>query len=523
MFLSLVSPTTFTLFAFTLSFLVSVFCSPSVLAQKFRPAPNHAICSAFIEGRGFYILGGLKGENFMLDLSISWNASDPVYKKLQGGPKVMGRPCATTNDELFMMFNGIGYLHNLSSGSWGNIHNDNIDYNPYSGLGEIAVIDPETRTAYFPANELDGDGNGIAMLSVDLKTGAFNTSDHDIYVSEGIHVVVWNAYLKSMLVIHALYPPDIFTPSKVSQSSTGWDIMDDGQKPDVIIGWACGASALGGTKMIFLEKWGPVYIWDVVKTTWKKGPLGPKLEETSCAVSGDQFILWGGYTGENETLSDKTYIYNMKTDKWASRYIASPLQPITITATAPRILQPSQTSTQHVSYATTTPESGNTSLGDKNILIITVAVIGVLVTVNLGFIFRYYRRSRRLNPDGSSSDSLDIKEHPMGSHRCDPSDFVPNSTTPSSDHNTSLGWHVSGVPGRLHQGSLGARELSEHPHAIVEDPTLKRNVQEGAFGVQILSQHPHAMVGDEYTSKYGDKVIHQPTRHYGDKEELRDQ
>jgi hypothetical protein len=82
---------------------------------------------------------------------------------------------------------------------------------------------------------------------------------------------------------------------------------------------------------------------------------------------------------------------------------------------------------------------------------------------------------------------------------------------------------MAGLFGRLHQGTFGARELSEHPHAILEDPTSKRNVQEGAFGVQLLSQHPHAMVGDEYTSKYGDKAIHQSIRHYGDKEELRDQ
>jgi hypothetical protein len=82
---------------------------------------------------------------------------------------------------------------------------------------------------------------------------------------------------------------------------------------------------------------------------------------------------------------------------------------------------------------------------------------------------------------------------------------------------------MAGLFGRLHQGTFGARELSEHPHAILEDPTSKRNVQEGAFGVQVLSQHPHAMVGDEYTSKYGDKVIHQSIGHYDDKEELRDQ
>ncbi|KAF9355706.1 hypothetical protein BGX34_010291 [Mortierella sp. NVP85] len=483
---------TFTLPNLTFTFLFS-----------FRPTPNFAACSAFLEGRGFYILGGDVGGDFMIDLSVSWNTSNPVFKKLEGGPKATRSACATTNDELFMVVDAIGYLYNMSSGSWRKFNNEH-----YSNNGGVAVTDPETGNVYLPANKLFNEqlGDYTVLLSMNLKTNAFNMTEHDIYVSQD-DVVVWNAYLKSILVIHALYPPDMFTPSKVTQSSTGWDTMDDGQKPDVVIGWACGAAAYGGTKMVFLEKWGPVYIWDVAKTTWKKGPLGPKLEKTSCAVSGEQFILWGGSIGNNGTLSDKTYIYNMKTDKWTSRYIASTLQPITITATAPRTSQPSQTSTQHT---TSTPNTGNTSLSDKNILIIAIVVIGVLVAINLGFIFRHYRRTRRLNLDGSSSDSLNVKEHSKGSHGHDPSDSGPNPTTTSSVHNTPLGWHVSGVPGRLHQGSLGARELSEHPHAIVEDPT-SRHVQEGAFEMEILSQHPHATVGDEYA----------PNR--GDKEELRDQ
>jgi len=494
--LSCPSHTASTLLTFTFTLLFSVFFSRPILAQKFRPTPNIAACSAFIEGQGFYILGG---DNFVIDLSVSWNTSSPVFKQLKGGPKTMRSPCATTNDELFMVDDQMGYLYNVSSGSWREFRNDHYSKN-YWGF---AVTDPETGDVYLPANELfsEQDGDFTVLLSMNLKTNAFSMAEHRIYVTED-NVVVWNAYLKSILVIHALYPPDMFTPTKVTQSSTGWDIMDDGQKPGVVIGWACGAAAYGGTKMIFLEKWGPVYIWDVVKTTWKKGPLGPKLEKTSCGVSGDQLIIWGGSTGNNGTLSDKTYIYNMKTDKWTSRFIASPLQPITITATAPHTSHPSQT--QHVSYTTSTPATGNTSLSDKNILIIAVVVIGVLVAINLGFIFRYYRRTRRLNPDGSSSDSLNVKEHLKGSHGRDPPDSSPISTTASSVHNTPLGWHVSGVPGRLHQGSLGARELSEHPHAIVEDPT-SRHVQEGALEVEIISQHPHATVGDGYAPKRGDK------------------
>jgi len=45
----------------------------------------------------------------------------------------------------------------------------------------------------------------------------------------------------------------------------------------------------------------------------------------------------------------------------------------------------------------------------------------------------------------------------------------------------------------IHRGSNGARP----PHAIVEDPTTGRTVQEGAIEVEIPMQHPYAVVGKE--------------------------
>ncbi|KAK3829093.1 MAG: hypothetical protein J3Q66DRAFT_435511 [Benniella sp.] len=526
---SLSSNTIITLLAFALSLLSSVFLIHPVLAQGLRPAPNHAACSAFIEGQGFYILGGRGDDNFMIDLSVSWNTSDPVFKKLEGGPRTMGNPCATTNDELFMLVEGTGYVYNVSSDTWRVVHNSYFDLvtridADILGAEAMAAADPETGIVYLP------DLSFRKMLSVNLRTNAYELSNVTIYADEGIQVVAWNSHLKSMVVEHALYPMNLFTPSKVSKSSTGWSKLEFPRPQDIPTNWACGVPAHGGTKMVYYAEW--VYVLDVVKKTWTRGPPGPGVWRTSCAISGDQFILWGGLAFETDTTSNKTSVFNIKTMKWTSGYIAPPSRSnSTATTHASQPWQPSQTPTQNVPQTTTT--TGNPT--DIKLLVIIVVAIGVLLAINVWFIFRYQRRDRRSNqrtsPNGLSTDPLDYdtdisaKGHSFP-HQRDPSDSGRNPTRLSSDHDARSKWNMSDLLGRTQQGSVGARELSEHPHAIVEDPTARRNLQEGALEVQLFSQHPHAMVGDRRTPTtpmHSDKVIQGYNRHCGDKEELGDQ
>ncbi|KAK3829079.1 MAG: hypothetical protein J3Q66DRAFT_324303 [Benniella sp.] len=529
MFPSLSFPTIFTLLILTLSFLSSVFLIHPVLAQDFRPTPNYAACSAFIEGQGFYILGGRGDDNFMIDLSVSWNTSDPVFKKLEGGPRTMGNPCAMTKDELFTLVEGTGYVYNVSSGTWRVIHNNYFELETRSEYRiSMAAADPETGIVYLP------DKYFTTMLSLNLRTNEYNISDVKIYADESLDIVVWNAYLKGMIVEKAVYAANLFSPSKVSKSSTGWSKLRHKDITDVIEVWICSAPAHGGTKMVYIDDHARVYVWNAVKKTWRKGPLGPAIWRTSCAVTGDQFILWGGMIRPNTILSNSTFVFNIKTMQWTSKYIAPPSRSTTTATT--HTSQPSQTPTQDVPQTTTTT-TGNPT--DIKLLVIIVAATGILLAINVWFIVRYRRRGRRSNhdgqrasPNGSSADSLGtmdddtdivIKGHSIGgTYRRDPSDPSPNYPRLSSDHNAGPRRHIPSLLGRLHQGSSGARELPEHPHTIVEDPTSKRELQDG-FEVQLPSQHPHTTVGDEYISKHGHQLMQQSARHYGDKEEFRDQ
>jgi hypothetical protein len=267
----------------------------------------------------------------------------------------------------------------------------------------------------------------------------------------------------------------LFTPSKVSESSDGWRVLNTTGRTGQVDFLQCRAPAYGGSTMAFLggylnpndTDWmNSVYTLDVVKRTWKQGPSAPKgFECIGSAVSGDQFIIWGNPKTSNlGDTSTMTLVFNMKTGKWVSKY-AAPLPRPTTTSYA---LQPSQTPTQN----TTTSELGETSSSTKRLVIIIVAITGCLLVTIVGFLV-YRRRRRQPDLNEPSTGSLNIKDDINAPKKGIPSD---------SGH------------ARLHQGAFGAELVSEHPHAIVEDPTMQRGVQEGALAIQIPPQHPHIMV-----------------------------
>ncbi|KAK3816557.1 MAG: hypothetical protein J3Q66DRAFT_440953 [Benniella sp.] len=448
--------------------------TPSVLAQEFVPYADRWKCSAFVEGQAFYLLAGLRPENFMIDLSVSWNTSDPVYKKLRNGGPEYNLGCAITNngEDLLVLGDGKGYIYNTKLNSWKLFPNANFAtihlYSP-------AVSDPETGIIYLPAGGEDLAGK-MRSLSVDLRMGTVKPTAFSPLAKGKSIVLTWSAHLRSMVVPNATYDPALFTPSKVTDSSDGWSTMSTTGKTAKVASWKCGAPAYGGSIIVYLGAFSlaqtayesSVFTLDVVNGTWKQGPPVPKGFATeNCAVSGDQFIVWGYMQPRNVDDPGRIFVFNMKTERWVSEYVATPLRPTTTSYA----LQPSQTPTQN----TTASELGETSSDDRKPTIIAVAVTGCLLAIIVG-LFVYRRRTRQPNSNGPSSGSLDVKDDVNTSRKGDPSE-----------------------PGhaRLHQGVFGAELVSEHPHAIVEDPTMQRSVQEGAHAVQIPPQHPHIMVGKQ--------------------------
>ncbi|KAK3829092.1 MAG: hypothetical protein J3Q66DRAFT_435510 [Benniella sp.] len=508
---------------FTLSFLFSASLTRFALAQVFQPNITSSPCSAFIEGQGLYTVGGTIEDGqfvdryatfvYMLDLSVSWNTSNPVFKQLENGPKVKEGPCTFTNEgkDLFVLSGGQGHVYNVESNSWTVLDNNSLA----SYRWQSAATDPETGIIYLP------DTTNLTY-SLDLRTNTVNVTGSPEVLSKNL--VIWSTHLKSMVIANADADPLVYTPSKVSESSTGWSVLKTGPINGTYGYWDCGVSAYGGSKLVFSGRQSfesAIFTLDVATRTWRKGPPS-SIAASACAVTGDQFIVWGADWSKSD---DKTqvFVYNMKTEKWVSRYNAPPLRPTSTTTRTTHISQLPQTPTQPIQY--TTDRNGASSI-DMKIVAVVIVVAGILLTainVYLGISKRSKIDAQRtstvdssLNPRNTRdhTDTSDKKQQSIGSsRRRDPSESGDNSTGVSSNDSTQPKWFMAGQFGRLHQGIFGARELSEHPHAILEDPTSKRNAQEGAFGAQVLSQHPHAMVGDEYASKYGDKVMHQSIRH----------
>ncbi|KAI8359555.1 hypothetical protein B0O80DRAFT_440532 [Mortierella sp. GBAus27b] len=160
------------------------------------------------------------------------------------------------------------------------------------------------------------------------------------------------------------------------------------------------------------DKTSAVYTLDVTTLAWKKGASIPSSVGSACAVSGDQFISWGGGVND-DTIFNKTLVYNLKTDTWTTSYFATSPPSPSSTTTAP------QTSTQQDTSITTTPaavektpKTGNSTV---NIVVATGFVIIILITA----VAIYYGSKKRRNVETGSTgsnesvaDQFDIEKEP---------------------------------------------------------------------------------------------------------------
>ncbi|KAF9347822.1 hypothetical protein BGX34_002857 [Mortierella sp. NVP85] len=313
----------------------------------------------------------------MLDLSVSWVTSDPVFKKLGSGPRLYRISCAITNygEDVFVLSQGTGHFYNVKSDSWTPFPNTNFATVPPKAL---AASEPNTRIIYIPDGGTDLTGKKV-MLSVDPVTKTVSSTGFNLPVF--YDVIAWSRHLESMFVSNGTLSSLLFTPTNVTGSSDGWSVLKTERRPGTPGLWTCSAPAYDGLMMIFIGLYldltgstgwsGSIYMLDVEKGIWAVGPPPPNgFRSENCAVSGDYFIAWG-YTDST------TLVFDLKTQQWVSRYIAPPSPP-------PR--PPTTTNTLKPSH-TATPKPGNLSSGVKNLVSIIVTVTGTLLATVLGLIF----------------------------------------------------------------------------------------------------------------------------------------
>jgi len=326
-----------------LSPLFTALCILSTLsiAHAFQPTTTWRASSSFVENQALYITGGFASpqltkavpQTFMIDLSVSWSTNDPVYKQLPDGPATHSGMSALSSNgkDWLVMSNNTGYVYNTESITWTPFLTDN---NFNSAYGLSASTNPDTGLVYIPNGIRDRQGK-YQLLVIDMvtKTQSSVPMHSNLSLSNTLSAS-WSQTHGSLLVIggstNGLYT---FNPSK------GWSdlsLQAKGDIPATRTG-ACFAPVHKGAKMVYFggtdssqTARSEIFILDVPSLTWTKGPNVDPLNAraaSSCAVSNDFFIVWGGLTtNSNTSISfprDTTLVFDLKTSAWMPGFVAS--------------------------------------------------------------------------------------------------------------------------------------------------------------------------------------------------------
>ncbi|KAF9345796.1 Acyl-CoA-binding domain-containing protein 5 [Mortierella sp. AD094] len=414
-------------FSFTFFILLSAL-SNFVHSQAFTPSVTYGSSSVFIEGRGLYIQGGYSNtlnavsQTFMIDLSTPWSTSNPVYRKLPDGIPEGKSASALSPDKQswFVMSNSTAYSFNFNSSKWTNIFSS-ISLNPMLGL--TGATDPSTGLVFIPNGQLTPAGDQ-AMLRVNLGTNTFdNVPMVTGLLSLSSFSTAWNSVKNSLFVfggtVNGATSSTLYLYNTISQ----WSIPTTGGTAPPGRSAACLVPAYNDTRMVLFggvsiqgAAMNDIYFLDVTTMTWTQGPDAAKTNTrsaSSCAVTGDFFVSWGGSDGTLAVKSNTTLVYNMKTNSWTNSFGLLPTPSATTTTTA------TLTSTSAAS-TTTTPSSTTPATPPTTAprWPIAVGVIIPVVLLVILLVFILYRRRKRDAKQAGAADNnsfaTDSTEDPKG-------------------------------------------------------------------------------------------------------------
>ncbi|KAF9197792.1 hypothetical protein BGZ49_001629 [Haplosporangium sp. Z 27] len=386
-------------FAIAISLLLSLSSSliRGIDAQLFTPVPAWGSVSVFQEGHAFYVQGGSNGsytidQTFSIDLSTSWDTSNVPYRQLANGPFDYMHSSALLSNNLswFVLSNGTGYQYNIALNSWTNL-GGSLSVSRNRGQG--GVTDPSSGFIYIPNAYIANNGTGSTMLfQYDLVNNKLNGLPmQNTLATMDYYSIAWSSQLKKMIVFGGATTGT----NNVNNNMYTWDsinswttITPTGSVPTPRRS-ACMVSAYGGSKMILFggltdqsnSVLSDIYILDTATMNWTKGAdagVSSARAETSCAVTNDLFVSWGGGGVNTVITSNLTIIYNIKLDSWQSTY-----SPTAVTS-------PSSGS-----------DSGSGSGSSTNLGAIIGGVIGGLVVIGLVIGFFVYRKKK--NKNGSTA------------------------------------------------------------------------------------------------------------------------
>ncbi|KAK3805868.1 MAG: hypothetical protein J3Q66DRAFT_375609 [Benniella sp.] len=461
--------------AFLRSFLLSIFLvvvsTPPVSAQVSLHRTVVSPSSGYQDGKAMYITGGnITGENgtpvkqfFAVDLTASWNASQPAYRGLPdfSNDNIPG-PGAMSSDgrRFFVHTKNGGYAYNIESAGW----TSTVFYTA-AGSPHAAVSDPDTALVYIPFAYKSADGTlSMAIVNMsDNKVAMDNDSvQAAIIPQKSFFSMAWSKPLGGLVYStgDALYN---YNRSRTNR----WEELETyGEKPPARY-LACLLSASGGGKLVFFggrmsadtpsQTLDDIYILDVPTRTWKKGhPVESSNGRygAACAISNDYLIVWGGETvnGTNRTApEDVMMVYDLSSDTWVSAY--SHLARTTPTPTPTPTPDP--------------PHSDASNGISSTAIIVGVAVLVVLMAVG-GYVYIVRRRRSKAGDASRKEDGVEEENEDEGLMLERFTKESLDKPTHSPSHDPQLGFEswggLHGPFGTVHEGLYGTQIPSLNPH-----------------------------------------------------------
>ncbi|KAF9349249.1 hypothetical protein BGX34_001893 [Mortierella sp. NVP85] len=429
-----------------LYYIIPILFSLSILsfvqAQLYQPYLTVQMGTTFVDGKALYVLGGFNyqrlpsSQTFMIDLSVSWNTSSPVYKELKWGTSCLRCPAAMSSDgrRLLVFAYQVGLVYEVQANMWTQF----LSY--VDVLGWVAVTDPVTGKVFIPCVVDNTVGQATTGMMIMDSKGYDYRIDNTTSASHSWKstAITWNAVLKKVLFANE-YGMYSYTPEE------GW--KEFARPPGLRADYGyCMVSSSSGSKVVLFGGYSKglnvtvndIFILDTATLSWNNGTMGgPARRDAACAMSGDYFVAWGGDTGDIEGKivppppgQNPTIVYNVKADKWTSDYAAPAVNTKSATPSSPGESRPTDTSPE----GDTSDASGTTG----SIIGAFVGACAIVLLIFRGIVgYRAYKERSKASP----------------------SDVATNNE-------------------------------------YVEDDRRRETVQVGLFGTQYEEQHPHACLSE---------------------------
>ncbi|KAF9988112.1 hypothetical protein BGZ65_012168 [Modicella reniformis] len=289
-------------------------------------------------------------QTFVIDLSTSWNTTNPEIKELSS-KEAPTAPLTSTlsvdgNDWLVIGSDHLAHNYNIATNTWTNSqwNTQGSDYNQTFTAEPVvaAATDPTTGTIYLPGGFKDGErGYGMTKTAIGARDipvliPMYAGSNSPLNTTR---LATWNAALGSMIEYNE-GTGELHSFNETNGRNGAWKkLKTSGLGPGAL-------SAYGGSKMVMFgglkddKSLRDVRILDIATMNWTRGadvPPSDARDGMACAVSYDSLIVWGGVNSNTVQLQDvMPLVYNIMTDKWVNEYRAEPMPkptPTLITST----------------------------------------------------------------------------------------------------------------------------------------------------------------------------------------------